>query len=128
MKAMHFGCAVALACSVASTAAIADNGKGAAKAARSYDVCVDASTGAAARAGLQEGDIILSVGNVEVANVKAFQAQIAKARFAAYGDSAYPDATFTLRISYGKVMGWTERGKQVPYETTIAGLYDRATG
>ncbi|TXI23985.1 MAG: Do family serine endopeptidase, partial [Roseateles sp.] len=42
-------------------------------------VKIDASTGAAARAGLQEGDIILSVGNVEVANVKAFQAQIAKA-------------------------------------------------
>jgi V8-like Glu-specific endopeptidase len=62
------------------------------------------------------------------APITAAQAQIAKARFAAYGDSAYPDATFTLRISYGKVMGWTERGKQVPYETTIAGLYDRATG
>ncbi|PZP27812.1 MAG: serine peptidase [Roseateles depolymerans] len=42
-------------------------------------VKIDAATGAAARAGLQEGDIIMSVGNVEVANVKAFQAQIAKA-------------------------------------------------
>lgn len=42
-------------------------------------VKVDAATGAAARAGLREGDLILSVDNVEVANVKAFQAQIAKA-------------------------------------------------
>lgn len=42
-------------------------------------VKVDGATGAAARAGLREGDLILSVDNVEVANVKAFQAQIAKA-------------------------------------------------
>lgn len=58
----------------------------------------------------------------------AAQAQIAQARFAAYGASAYPDATFTLRISYGRVTGWTERGKPVPFETEVAGLYDRATG
>ena len=42
-------------------------------------VKVDSATGAAARSGLREGDLILSVDNVEVANVKAFQAQIAKA-------------------------------------------------
>jgi serine protease Do len=42
-------------------------------------VRVDAASGAAARAGLREGDLILSVDNVEVATVKAFQAQIAKA-------------------------------------------------
>ena len=42
-------------------------------------VKVDAATGAAARAGLREGDLILSVDNVEVATVKAFQAQMAKA-------------------------------------------------
>ncbi len=40
----------------------------------------------------------------------------------------YPDATFTLRISYGKVFGWMERGKQVPYRTTIGGTFARATG
>lgn len=40
---------------------------------------VDGATGAAARAGLREGDLILSVDNVEVTSVKAFQAQIAKA-------------------------------------------------
>lgn len=42
-------------------------------------VKVDGATGAAARAGLREGDLILSVDNVEVPTVKVFQAQIAKA-------------------------------------------------
>ena len=54
--------------------------------------------------------------------------QLADARFAAYGDTLYPDATFTLRISYGKVAGWTERGNAVPFMTTMGGTFDRATG
>ena len=54
--------------------------------------------------------------------------RIARARFAAYGDAVYPDATFTLRLSYGKVAGWTHRGVTVAPFTTFAGLYDRATG
>lgn len=54
--------------------------------------------------------------------------RIARARFAAYGDSVYPDATFTLRLSYGKVAGWTYRGKTVTPFTTIGGAFDRATG
>jgi hypothetical protein len=54
--------------------------------------------------------------------------QLADARFAAYGDALYPDATFTLRISYGKVAGWTERGNAVPFMTTMGGTFDRATG
>ena len=62
------------------------------------------------------------------APIAAAQAKLAKARFAAYGAGNYPDATFTLRLSYGKVAGWTERGKPVPYDTKIAGLYVRATG
>ncbi len=53
---------------------------------------------------------------------------IAKARFAAYGDSQYPDATFTLRLSYGKIDGWTYRGRTIPPFTTFSGLWDRATG
>jgi hypothetical protein len=55
-------------------------------------------------------------------------ARIAKAKFAAYGDAVYPDATFTLRLSYGKVAGWTHRGVTVPATTTFKGLYERATG
>ncbi|HVI05598.1 MAG TPA: S46 family peptidase, partial [Sphingomicrobium sp.] len=58
----------------------------------------------------------------------AAQAKLADARFAAYGNTLYPDATFTLRISYGKVMGWNERGNAVPTRTLIGGTYERATG
>jgi hypothetical protein len=54
--------------------------------------------------------------------------KIAAARFAAYGDAVYPDATFTLRLSYGKVAGWTWHGRTIAPFTTFAGLYDRATG
>jgi hypothetical protein len=60
--------------------------------------------------------------------VSAARARIADARFAAYGDTLYPDATFTLRISYGKVLGWTERGRNVPSRTLLGGTFDRATG
>jgi V8-like Glu-specific endopeptidase len=60
--------------------------------------------------------------------VTAAQAKLADARFAAFGDTLYPDATFTLRISYGKVMGWVERGRPVPATTLLGGTFDRATG
>ena len=54
-------------------------------------------------------------------------ADIAAARFAAYGDSVYPDATFTLRMSYGTVAGWTtEGGERVPPFTSIGGTFGRA--
>jgi len=62
------------------------------------------------------------------APVTAAQAKLSQARFAAYGNSVYPDATFTLRISYGRVQGWTERGKPVTPQTTIGGAFERATG
>jgi V8-like Glu-specific endopeptidase len=58
----------------------------------------------------------------------AARARLADARFAAFGDSNYPDATFTLRISYGKVQGWNENGRAVPTRTTLGGTFDRATG
>lgn len=58
----------------------------------------------------------------------AAQAKLADARLAAYGNTLYPDATFTLRISYGRVQGWNERGTPVPTRTLIAGTYGRATG
>lgn len=54
--------------------------------------------------------------------------KIARARFAAYGSSLYPDATFTLRLSYGKSAGWNERGTPVPPFTYMRGLWERATG
>jgi hypothetical protein len=52
--------------------------------------------------------------------------KIAAARFAVHGKNVYPDATFSLRISYGKVMGYEEDTTLVPYKTTFYGLYDRA--
>ncbi len=54
--------------------------------------------------------------------------KIAKARFAIYGTSAYPDATFSLRLTYGSVKGWTDNGVTVGPFTHFAGLWDRATG
>ncbi len=56
------------------------------------------------------------------------EGKIAKARFAVYGTGIYPDATFTLRLSYGKVAGWTYNGATVAPFTHFKGLYARATG
>ncbi|MFY0569637.1 S46 family peptidase [Archangium lansingense] len=53
---------------------------------------------------------------------------IARARFEAYGTSIYPDATFTLRLSFGQVKGYPDEGKMVEPFTRLAGLYERATG
>jgi Peptidase S46 len=52
--------------------------------------------------------------------------EIAKARFAVQGTSSYPDATFTLRLSYGTVRGYEENGKQIPAFTNFEGLYERS--
>jgi hypothetical protein len=51
-------------------------------------------------------------------------AQIAKAKFSLDGDSDYPDATFTLRLSYGVVKGFEENGKKIPFQTDFAGMYE----
>ena len=52
--------------------------------------------------------------------------KLGKARFLVYGKDAYPDATFTLRLSYGAVQGYTCNGTIAPPFTTFYGLYDRA--
>ena len=54
--------------------------------------------------------------------------KIAQARFAIYGSNQYPDATFSLRLSYGAIEGWTHRGVSIPPFTYMGGLYERATG
>ena len=56
------------------------------------------------------------------------QQAIAEARFKAYGAQLYPDATFTLRLTYGAVEGWTEEGTRVDPFTRLDRLYERATG
>ncbi len=53
---------------------------------------------------------------------------LAAARFAAYGDAVYPDATGTLRLTYGKIEGTDVPGQRWGPFTTFAGLWDRATG
>ncbi|HXM34550.1 MAG TPA: S46 family peptidase, partial [Pyrinomonadaceae bacterium] len=57
---------------------------------------------------------------------RANYARIARARFETEGTKLYPDATFTLRLSYGAVKGYMENGKQIPPYTTLGGLYERS--
>jgi hypothetical protein len=61
--------------------------------------------------------------------VAAAAEKIAGVRFAVLGDSTYPDATFTLRLSYGAVEGWDDpaKGEVTPF-TYTSGLWKRATG
>jgi hypothetical protein len=54
--------------------------------------------------------------------------RIAKARFAIYGKSTYPDATFTLRLTYGPVEGYPANGTLIQPFTTFGGLFDRYDG
>ncbi len=62
-------------------------------------------------------------------------AAVAKIRFATGGTSTYPDATFTLRLSYGVVRGYTENGEgttpkgtKLPSFTTMRGAFEHAAG
>lgn len=57
---------------------------------------------------------------------RANYAKIARARFDTEGTNIYPDATFTLRLSYGTVKGYMENGKKVTPFTTLGGLYERS--
>ena len=61
--------------------------------------------------------------NVESVESRAGE-QLGRARF---GRTTYPDATFTLRLSYGAVAGYPMNGTKAPPFTTFYGLYDRAT-
>ena len=53
---------------------------------------------------------------------------IADARFHVYGTDTYPDATFTLRVTYGAVKGWEEKGQMVDPFTRTSRLFERTTG
>ncbi len=56
------------------------------------------------------------------------QERIARARFQAFGTGLYPDATFSPRLSYGRVQGWQEGSRTIPAFTYARGIYERATG
>jgi S1-C subfamily serine protease len=54
--------------------------------------------------------------------------KIAKAMFEIYGTDRYPDATFSLRLTFGQVKGFPVKGRFVEPHTVLSGLYQRATG
>jgi hypothetical protein len=60
--------------------------------------------------------------------VEVAHEQIARARFAVYGTTVYPDATFTLRLNFGSVQGWDENGVPVEPFTRLERMFERATG
>jgi hypothetical protein len=63
----------------------------------------------------------------EVASVETKNgALIAQALFKLRGTSIPPDATGTLRLSFGPVKGYVENGRHIPYRTTFAGLYAKS--
>lgn len=66
-------------------------------------------------------------GEVEAPSDLAYE-KIAKARFAIHGTAEYPDATFTLRVTYGAHEGWNEKGTDVRPWTTVSELFPRVTG
>jgi hypothetical protein len=53
-------------------------------------------------------------------------ARIAEAWFAVEGRDTYPDATFTPRISFGRIVGYEQGGAALPWHTTWKGLFERA--
>lgn len=54
------------------------------------------------------------------------QVRIAQARFAIYGKKLYPDATHTIRFSFGSVEGYSENGANIVPFTRFEDLYQRA--
>jgi hypothetical protein len=62
------------------------------------------------------------------APIAAASGRIAVARFRAFGTRIYPDATFTLRLNYGTVAGWTQNGVAVEPFTYLDRAFERATG
>ncbi len=94
---------------------------------------VDASNDPMIRFAASINDDLLAVRKEYEARVDAptrsAAEKIAKARFAIYGTSVDPDATFTLRLTYGTVKGFEDaEGKFVEPYTNIGGLFERATG
>ena len=73
-----------------------------------------------------EARAVRKIVDVQREAIRRAHTQIGQARYALEGASNYPDATGTLRLSYGVVKGYEEDGQPVPFQTTFAGLYERA--
>jgi len=63
--------------------------------------------------------------NVDEPLTQAY-AKIANASFKTMSGESYPDATFTLRLSFGTVKGYVENGAQIPWSTTMGGTFEHA--
>lgn len=63
--------------------------------------------------------------NVEELRRQAYE-KIARATFEIYGDDVYPDATFTLRITFGRVLSYKEGDEKIPIFTTIGETFAHA--
>jgi hypothetical protein len=73
-----------------------------------------------------EARALRKIVDVQHEAIRRAHAQIGQARYAIEGASNYPDATGTLRLSFGVVKGYQQDGQPVPFQTTFAGLYERA--
>jgi hypothetical protein len=62
---------------------------------------------------------------VEAVEARAGE-RIAEAFFAVHGQDTYPDATFTLRVTYGRVVGYEEGGREIPWHTAFGGYFERS--
>lgn len=65
-----------------------------------------------------------NMSNIEVIN--KYKKTVAKAYNEAYGNMKTPDANFTLRFSFGTVKGYYNNGYNIPWKTTLYGLFDRS--
>jgi hypothetical protein len=62
------------------------------------------------------------------AGVRSNEELISRARFEKYGAAVYPDGSSTLRLSAGKVEGWTEEARNIGPFTTMGEVFARASG
>ena len=63
--------------------------------------------------------------NVAEPELKAY-GQIARSLFQVQGKDLAPDATFTLRLAYGKVGGYREGDKNIPWATNLGEAFAKA--
>ncbi len=105
---------------VAARKALGEGGKAAVDA--SHDPMIEVARMVDARARELRAQYDNNIAEV----LRQSYAKIANAQFKTSGGDTYPDATFTLRLSYGTVKGFTENGKEVASSTTIGDTFEHA--